>query len=56
MFQFHIAFAKLCILEHAVFTLVRSLKCPLNLSSEQREVSPELLEKIKYEKFLVRKS
>ena len=50
MFQFHIPFAKLWIWEHAVFTLLRSLNCPLNLSSVQREVSSDFLEKIKYEK------
>ena len=48
MFQFHIPFVKLWIWEHAVFTLLRKLKCPLKLSSE-------FLEKIKYESFLVRK-
>ena len=35
--------------------LLRRLKCPLNLSSEQRTVSLELSEKIKFESFLVRK-
>ena len=55
VFQFHIPFAKLWIWEHAVFTLLRRLKCSLNLSSEQRKVSSDFLEKIKYESFLVRK-
>ena len=38
VFQFHIPFAKLWIWEHAVFTLLRRLKCPLNLFSEQQKV------------------
>ena len=45
MFQFHIPFAQLWIWEHAAFILLRRLRCPLNLSSEQRKVSSELLEK-----------
>ena len=45
MYQFHILFAKLWIWEHAVFTLLRRLKCFLNLSSEQQKVSSDFLEK-----------
>ena len=45
MFQFHIPFVQLWIWEHTAFILLRRLRCPLNLSSEQRKVSSELLEK-----------
>ena len=49
MVQFHIPFVQLD------FTLLRRLMFLLNLSSEQRKFSSELLEKIKNESFLVRK-
>ena len=55
VFQFPITFALLWIWKHTVFTLIRRLKCLLNLSFEQQEVSPELLEKLKYKSVLVRK-
>ena len=55
VFQFHIPFSQLWVWEHAVFTLLCRLKCLLNLSSEQRKVSSELIGKIKYESFLVQK-
>ena len=55
VFQFHILFAQLWIRKDAVFTLLCRLKCLLNLSLEIPKVSSELLEKIKYESFLVRK-
>ena len=42
-FQFHIPFAQLWIWEYIVFSLLRRLNCPLNLSSEQRKVSLEHL-------------
>ena len=51
VFQFHISFAKLWIWEYAVFALFCRLKCPLNLSSDQRKVSLNFLEKIKCESF-----
>ena len=51
VFQFHIPFAKLWIWEHAIFTLLRRLMCPLHLSSEQRKVSSDFFEKIKCERF-----
>ena len=38
----------LWIWKHAVFTLFRRLKCPLNLSFEQQKVSSELFDEIKY--------
>ena len=50
-FQFHNPFAQLWISKYIVFSLLRRLNCPLNLSSEQRKVSLEHLEKIKYESF-----
>ena len=37
--------------KHAAITLLHRLKCPLNLSSEQRKVSLDFLEKIKCESF-----
>ena len=55
VFQFHIPFAKLRIWEHTVLTLLQRLKCPLNLSSAQQNVSLKVLEKIKSESFLVQK-
>ena len=55
VFQFHILFAPLWIWKHAVYTFLHRLKCPLNLSSEQRKVSSEHSEKIRHESFLVRK-
>ena len=53
VFQFHILFAQLSIWKHIAFTLLRRLRFPLNLSSEQQKVSSELLEKIKCKSFLV---
>ena len=55
VFQFHIPFAALWFWKHTIFTLLCRLRYPLNLSSEQRKVSLELLEKIKYKSLLVRK-
>ena len=55
VFQFNIPFAPLWIWKHAVFTLLRRLKCPLNLSFVQQKVSSELSEKIKYKSVLVLK-
>ena len=52
VFQFPITFALLWIWKHAVFTLIRRLKCLLNLSFEQQEVSPELNRKTKIQKCL----
>ena len=54
MFHFWTPFAQLWI-GNRVFTLLRRLKCPLNLFSEQQKVSLEPLEKIIYKSFMVRK-
>ena len=51
MFLFHIPFAQLWIWEHAVFTLLRRLKCHLNLSFEQQNVPLKVLEKIEWKVF-----
>ena len=45
MFQFYIPFTQLWIWEHALFTLLCKLKCPLNLCSQQRKVFLELLDR-----------
>ena len=51
MIRFHIPFAQLQICEHAVFTLLHRLRCWINLSSKQQNVSTELLEKNQIQKF-----
>ena len=50
--QFHNLFPKLWIWEHAVFTLLRRLRCLLNLSSVRRKVSSDFFQKNFFKKIL----